>query len=81
VALAPGTVQTLTIELGSLFPAGQVAADLVRLRLNEAVVLETHYALHPVKAGQVVVGRNPLGLSTAGPVFRGAIYSVRTNQP
>ena len=81
VALAPGTVQTLTIELGSLFPPGQVAADLVRLRLNGTVVLDTHYALHPVTAGQVVVGRNPLGLSTAGPVFRGAIYSVRTNQP
>ncbi len=81
LAVEPGAVHRLVIELGSLFPPGEAPGDLVRLRLNDAIALETRFRLHPVKAGQVVAGRNPLGMSTSGPLFRGEIYSVRTNQP
>ncbi|MEI6106012.1 MAG: hypothetical protein WCR49_03270, partial [Opitutae bacterium] len=81
VALPATEVHKLSIELGSLFPPGQVAADLIRVKLNDTIVLESHLKLYEVKPGQVVVGRNPLGMSTSGPSFRGVIYSVHTNQP
>lgn len=78
VLIPSGEVHTLSIELGSLFPSGQVAADLVRVHLNDKIVLEAKQVLHPAKAGQVVVGRNTLGMSTSGPLFHGVIYSVRS---
>ena len=78
VMLAAGEVHTLVLELGSLAGAGEFPPDHVRLILDERVVLDTKLSLFPTKPEEIVYGRNPLGMSTSSPEFRGEIVSIRT---
>jgi hypothetical protein len=79
VMLAAGEVHTLVLELGSLAGAGEFPPDHVRLILDERVVLDTKLSLFPTKPEEIVYGRNPLGMSTSSPEFRGEIVSIRTH--
>jgi hypothetical protein len=47
--------------------------------LDERVVLDTKLSLFPTKPEEIVYGRNPLGMSTSSPEFRGEIVSIRTH--
>jgi hypothetical protein len=66
------------LELRSLAGAGEFPPDHVRLILDERVVLDTKLSLFPTKPEEIVYGRNPLGMSTSSPEFRGEIVSIRT---
>ena len=74
--LAEKPVHTLVIELGSLGVAGELPPNRVRLLVDGQVVLDVTRPLYPVEPGEVVFGKNPLGMSTSDPVFRGEIISV-----
>jgi hypothetical protein len=64
--VAPGVAHTVEIELGSLFTPESVPPDRVRVWFNGVVVIDAKHPLHPVKPGQMTVGRSPLGMPTAG---------------
>lgn len=81
VVISGATVHALTIQMDSLQPAGGATGRRVRLTLDGHPVLDVEHPLYPVKPGQIVVGRNPIGMSTSGAVFSGAIYSILINQP
>ena len=81
VEIAEGVVHTLVIEIGALFPAGEMPADQVRVRLNGQVVLTGRQAAYAAEPAEIVIGRNPHGMSTSGPEFRGPIYSIRRQVP
>jgi hypothetical protein len=81
LAISPGDTHTLVIEMGSLFTAQQIPPTTLRLVLDRQVVLSAEMSLYRVVPGEIVVGRNPLGMSTSQPEFRGEIISVRTLQP
>ena len=78
VALAAEDMHSLVIELASLGAAGELPRGRARLVLDGRVVLDGPQALYPVTPQEIVFGRNPLGMSTSGAVFRGQIVSVRT---
>ncbi len=78
VAIAPGEVISLIIEMGSLFPAGEFPADRTRVSLDGIIALEARVPLYFVKPEEIEIGRNSIGLSTSGPQFVGEIYSVHT---
>lgn len=76
----PAGVHTILIEMANLSPGGEGAG--VRVWLNDALVLDQpQQALYPVQPSEVFVVRNPLGMSTSGEKFDGALYSVRTGLP
>lgn len=80
-ALAGGEVHTLVIEIGALFPAGEMPTDHVRLVVNDRVVLHTQQAFYPVSPQNWMIGRNPHGMSTSVAEFRGSIFSIRKRTP
>jgi hypothetical protein len=81
LAISGGVPHTLFIEMGSLLSGERVPRTSVRLLLDGKVVMDAHIPLYPAKPGEVVVGGNPLGMSTSGSKFGGEIISVRTRQP
>lgn len=73
--------QRLEVRMGSLYPAGTVAADDPRRRrlevkLNGRVVLAGEQEFHPSTAVQVQFGRNGVGASTARERFTGRMTDV-----
>ena len=74
VAFDPTQLHRLEIETGALIPspAGQ-AASRVRVRLDGATVLDGMSAIHPHTRGQIYIGANPIGGSTAQLLFRGEV--------
>lgn len=71
ITLAPDRAHTLTIELGSLAADGNLTRDRARLIVDGQLALDVAQPLYPVKPGEIVFGKNPLGMSTSGPLFRG----------
>jgi hypothetical protein len=75
--LADDTVHTVVIELGSLSAPLARGMRNARLMLDGRVVLAREMELYPVRPGEVVIGANPLGMSTSGAKFDGEIVAVR----
>lgn len=86
VALRPGHVHELDVTLSSLQPvpdatlAGVLPHGRVRVQVDGQRVWEDTAQLYPAEAGEVYVGRNPLGGTSAGLVFTGEILEV-TRRP
>ena len=75
---------TIRVSMGSLFPAADspwwgttpterrhALLHTVLVMVDDQTVLELPVATYPAATGEVWVGRNPLGGSTCGPIFRG----------
>ncbi len=77
ISLDRDAVHTLLVELGSICGHGEVPSDVARLTLDGHLVLDHQLKLYPVRPDEFVIGRNPLGMSSSGPEFRGEIISVR----
>jgi hypothetical protein len=77
--LSDERVHTAIIELGSIAPSARLGARQVRLTIDGRLVLGCEMALYPVRPGDVVIGANPLGMSTSASTFDGEIVSVRTH--
>jgi len=82
VPLRPGGTHEIEVTLGSLRTvpdatlAGIVPPGRVRVAVNGAVVWAETTPLYPAEAGEVYVGRNPVGGTSAGPVFSGELLEV-----
>ncbi len=79
--LEPERIYAVMIELGSLKPQGVDQADTVRVSVDGKVLLDARVPLYPVDPDTVVVGANPLGMSTSSPRFSGDIVSIRRHLP
>jgi hypothetical protein len=82
VPLRAGGTQEIEVTLGSLRTvpdatlAGVVPSGRVRVVVNGKVVWEEASQLFPAEAGEIYVGRNPVGGTSAGPVFTGELLEV-----
>jgi hypothetical protein len=56
-------------------------ANSVRLHVDGRVVLEASMPFYPVRPDDVVLGANPLGMSTSTAEFRGEIFAIEPHQP
>jgi hypothetical protein len=54
----------------------QGGAGLLRVRLDGRRVIESRAQFHPARAGEIVLGENPVGLSTSVPEFSGMLNSL-----
>lgn len=78
VAFDPRQLHRLEIETGALIPSSaEQAAGRVTVKLDGATVLDGMSPIHPSTQGQIYVGRNPIGGSTAQPLFHGEILVSR----
>jgi hypothetical protein len=68
--------QTIWISFGGLLPAGHPKAGQVLVKLNGTVVLDQPYGFNVTAPGQIVIGENPIGLSTSEAIFTGDIFAV-----
>jgi hypothetical protein len=69
----------LRMTMGSLYPPGDNVGKLrtlVKVWLDDTVVLEGDYACHPSTRMAVRVGENAIGGSTCGPKFSGQIQRL-----
>lgn len=79
-------IQTIELELGSLFPAEldpawgdrpaaarAAAHETIRVRVNGHTVLAHHDRAYPTQPAGIMAGLNPIGASTCDPVFTGRI--------
>jgi len=55
---------------------GTVPPGRVRLTVNGTVVWDEESWFYPAEAGEIYIGRNPLGGTSCGPVFTGEVLSV-----
>jgi putative flippase GtrA len=78
-SLSVEEVHAAIIELGSIAAADGVGARQANLTIDGKQVMAGEMALYPVRPGEVVIGANPLGMSTSGATFDGEIVSVRTH--
>jgi len=78
--LAAGELHALVIEMTSLETGGATADGTVRVSLDGRMVMNRRTQLYPVLPGEVVFGRNPLGMSTSAAAFEGDLISVRLHQ-
>lgn len=82
VAAAAGGEHEIDVSLGSLQSvpdatlAGIRPPERVRVRLDGVVVWEETIQLYPAEAGEIHVGRNPLGGTSAGAAFTGEVLEV-----
>lgn len=83
----PVTVRTdraheIEVSLGSLrvvpdaTQVGAMPLGRVRVAIDGAVVWDESAHVYPAEAGEVHVGRNPIGGTSAGPLFSGEILAV-----
>lgn len=79
--LADGEIHSIGIEMASLDADGKTPAGTVRISLDGRMVMDRLTALYAVRPGEVVVGANPLGMSTSGGNFEGELILARTHQP
>ena len=73
--------QTFWISFGGLLPAGHPEAERVLIKLNGTVVLNQPFGFNLTAPEQIVIGENPIGLSTAQTVFTGDVFSVEAGVP
>jgi 4-amino-4-deoxy-L-arabinose transferase-like glycosyltransferase len=55
---------------------GHVPPGRIRLTVNGAVVWDEEAWFYPAEAGEIYLGRNPLGGTSGGPIFTGEILSA-----
>ena len=68
--------QTFWVSFGALLPIGHPEAGRARVKLNGTVVLNQPFAFNVTAPGQIVIGENPIGLSTSQATFTGDVFSV-----
>lgn len=69
----------LRMTMGSLYPPGEDVGEWrtrVQVKLDDTVVLDGSYAVHPSTRTQVRIGENAIGGSTCGPRFSGQIQKI-----
>lgn len=80
-------IQTIEVQLGSLFPAGNEAAwanlpataqaalsGTVLVKLNGLTVLDHQDQAYPAQPGEITAGLNQIGASTCDQAFTGRIF-------
>jgi hypothetical protein len=78
--LAAPDIHAIGIEMASLDPDGRTPDGMLRFSVDGRVIMDRRTALYPVRAGEVLYGANPLGMSTSAAIFEGDLISVRTHQ-
>jgi hypothetical protein len=78
--LADGEIHSIGIEMASLDADGKTPGGAVRIALDGRMVMDRLTALYAVRPGEVVVGANPLGMSTSASTFEGDLILARTHQ-
>lgn len=79
VAVDTWRAHRLRITMGSLYPPGEDVGEWrsrVQVKLDDTVVLDGNYAVHPSTRMQVRIGENAIGGSTCGPRFSGQIQKI-----
>ncbi len=88
VAVDYARLQSITISTGALYPPVEAAAwgpapaaqrqaarQTLTIMINDRVVLSCPLIPYDAAAGEIYVGRNPIGGSSCDPVFTGAILT------
>ena len=76
-------MHALEVSLGSLFPPGpdDSPARRARILMDGTAVLDIEQDTYDSSPYDVAVGTNPIGGSTCGYAFTGAILSVKRGPP